>query len=118
MLVLELNQVELDYCEECGGIWLDAGELEQLLGGCDSVRNLLDSVKASETGERREKCPICGKKMDKVEYGSGKPVILDKCVRNHGLWFDKGELLTVMQSGGIAEGDEVMRLLRDMFGKQ
>lgn len=27
------EQVEIDTCEKCGGIWLDAGELEQLLKG-------------------------------------------------------------------------------------
>jgi len=25
MLVLELQQIEIDYCQECGGIWLDEG---------------------------------------------------------------------------------------------
>jgi len=32
MITLELDQVEIDHCTECGGIWLDAGELETLLG--------------------------------------------------------------------------------------
>ena len=32
MIVLEMDEVEVDYCTECEGIWLDAGELEILLG--------------------------------------------------------------------------------------
>ena len=28
MVILELNQVEIDYCTACKGIWLDSGELE------------------------------------------------------------------------------------------
>ena len=32
MVTLELNDVEIDYCMQCEGIWLDAGELEILLG--------------------------------------------------------------------------------------
>ena len=28
MVVLEIEQVELDHCLSCGGVWLDAGELE------------------------------------------------------------------------------------------
>ena len=31
MIVLELNDVEIDYCLSCKGIWLDTGELELLL---------------------------------------------------------------------------------------
>ena len=27
-VILELAGVEIDYCPDCGGIWLDAGELE------------------------------------------------------------------------------------------
>ena len=27
MITLELEEVEIDYCPDCGGIWLDAGEL-------------------------------------------------------------------------------------------
>jgi len=25
MITLELSEVEIDYCADCGGIWLDAG---------------------------------------------------------------------------------------------
>ena len=31
MITLELEDVEIDHCLDCGGIWLDAGELELLL---------------------------------------------------------------------------------------
>ena len=31
MIVMELNEVEIDHCLSCSGIWLDAGELELLL---------------------------------------------------------------------------------------
>ena len=32
MITLELDEVEIDHCLDCGGIWLDSGELEQLIG--------------------------------------------------------------------------------------
>ena len=31
MIVLELDEVEVDYCADCRGVWLDSGELELLL---------------------------------------------------------------------------------------
>jgi len=30
MLDIEYNNIELDYCEKCKGVWFDAGELELL----------------------------------------------------------------------------------------
>jgi Zn-finger nucleic acid-binding protein len=38
MITLELSDVENDYCTDCGGIWLDAGELELLLGERELAR--------------------------------------------------------------------------------
>lgn len=31
LLMTERNQVEIDYCPSCRGIWLDKGELDKLL---------------------------------------------------------------------------------------
>ena len=45
MITLELAEVEIDHCTECGGIWLDAGELEILLGEAQTARQLLESFK-------------------------------------------------------------------------
>ena len=33
MIVLELNQIEVDHCTRCGGVWLDAEEMDLLLDG-------------------------------------------------------------------------------------
>ena len=45
MITLELQEVEIDYCTDCGGIWLDAGELELLLGEPEKAAQLLKSFK-------------------------------------------------------------------------
>ena len=45
MITLELADVEIDYCTDCGGIWLDAGELEMLLGEPEKARQLHDVLK-------------------------------------------------------------------------
>ena len=45
MIALELAEVEVDYCTACGGIWLDAGELELLLGNAQNAEQLIDSFK-------------------------------------------------------------------------
>ena len=63
MITLELDQVEVDYCTDCGGIWLDAGELELLLEDSQDTEQLLSSFTPQpKCKERKRKCPICLKK--------------------------------------------------------
>ena len=117
MLTLELEDVEIDYCADCGGIWLDAGELELLLGEPQKARNLLDSFKTdSQCTEKIRKCPICDKKMQKIVVGSSKPTLLiDKCHRGDGLWFDRGELHDIFDRAQLDKDNKIQKLLTDMF---
>lgn len=117
MIVLELDEVEVDYCTECEGIWLDAGELELLLGGAAGAEALIKSFQEANTPEKRRKCPICLRKMDKVLVGgeSGSPELLDRCGANHGLWFDRGELQNVLKMGNFDDAGRIKALLGDLF---
>jgi Zn-finger nucleic acid-binding protein len=117
MITLELNNVEIDYCMQCEGIWLDAGELELLLNEPNKARELLHSFKSnSESTEKVRKCPICYKKMQKIIVGSSRPeLLIDKCRKGHGLWFDKGELQDIVDRAQLDENNKIKTLLADMF---
>lgn len=117
MITLELEDVEIDYCTDCGGIWLDAGELELLLNEPDKAKSLLDSFRIDhDSSERTRKCPICYKKMQKIIVGSTEPVLLiDKCRRDDGLWFDKGELQDIFDRAELDEENKIQKLLNDIF---
>lgn len=117
MITLELEDVEIDYCTECGGIWLDAGELEQLLGEPQKAKQLLASFQIdAQSTERLRKCPICYKKMQKVKVGSSTPVVfIDKCRRGDGLWFDRGELRDICEKAQLDKDNKITGLLNDMF---
>jgi Zn-finger nucleic acid-binding protein len=120
MITLELAEVEIDHCTDCGGIWLDAGELEILLGQAQHVRQLLDSFKVSAgVTEKPRKCPICDKKMQKIIIGAAEPALLvDKCRRGDGLWFDKGELEDILGRARLDKDNKIQKLLADMFGQK
>lgn len=120
MITLELAGVEIDHCTDCGGIWLDAGELELLLDNPQQAQQLLDSFKINlESTERRRKCPICDKKMQKIIVGQSMPILLiDKCTRADGLWFDKGELQDILKRAHLDKDSKIQKLLADMFGSQ
>ncbi len=120
MVTFELEQVEVDCCLECNGVWLDAGELEMLLGDRSEASRLLDSFKDQpRSRERARKCPICLKRMRKIVVGDVPGgVLIDKCKRGHGLWFDKGELQGILKSASLGEESKVQKLLADMFGAE
>jgi Zn-finger nucleic acid-binding protein len=117
MITLELEDVEIDYCTDCGGIWLDAGELELLLGEPQKAKQLLDAFTTElQYTEKIRNCPICDKKMVKIKVGSSAPVLLiDKCRRGDGLWFDRGELEEICDRAQLDEDSKIRELLNDMF---
>jgi Zn-finger nucleic acid-binding protein len=118
MITLELADVEIDHCLQCGGIWLDSGELELLVDDPQRAKRLLDSLPEdpSAAGPTR-RCPICDGKMSRVIVGRAQPpLLIDKCRRSDGLWFDRGELQSVLTQGELDEDGRIRRLLADMFG--
>lgn len=119
MIVLELDEVEVDYCADCRGIWLDSGELELLLEDAVKAREVLQSFTPDKTNETPRKCPICRKKMEKVRVDGGdKPELIDRCGRSHGLWFDAGELEKILKMGHFDEENKIPRLLGELFGAE
>ena len=117
MIVLEHNEVEVDYCLECAGVWLDEGELELLLEeNSEAIDRLFSDGEIQQTQEAKRPCPACDKDMVKVALASKHPVIVDKCPQNHGFWFDQGELTQVFEQSGVISGRaELPEFLRQLF---
>ncbi len=97
MVALELRGFEVDSCLDCGGIWLDSGELEVLTENKMPERLLNIEFAISRS---RRKCPVCSRKMNTATTGSTKVTEIDSCPLGHGLWFDRGELETIVQVTG------------------
>ena len=115
MLALELQEFEIDYCDNCGGIWLDSGELELAVGEDRFKEDQLIPLKQSTQKARgNRKCPICTKRMMLVSLPDDSTE-LDRCERGHGLWFDKGELEQVAKAISVDGADHATKLLRGMF---
>ena len=119
MIVLELDEIEIDYCLECKGIWLDAGELELLFGDAAVAEALMSSMQEHpKSKEKKRKCPICSRKMDKIICGEGENLLIDECRNRHGLWLDHGELEVLLNAGGLDDDHRIVDLLKDMFGQK
>lgn len=119
MIVLEIEEVEIDYCTDCAGIWLDAGELELLLEDFEQAAAVLQSFAPAKSDEAARKCPICLKKMDKVLVGEadGKRELIDRCPKGHGLWFDRGELKQILTMAQFDNEGRVKELLGGIFDR-
>jgi Zn-finger nucleic acid-binding protein len=117
MITAELEDVEIDFCSGCGGIWLDAGELESLLSDEAHVRQVAALFSpAADCHEKPRKCPICRKRMDKVNVATGNDItLLDRCPV-HGLWFDRGELKHALEYAALDQNGRIVQFLKELFG--
>ena len=121
-VILEWDDVELDFCVECHGIWFDADELRHLFAAAgvpDDVLLLerrLRLLSGSTRGARR-RCPRCRARMDHVSAPDHpEQTVLDRCPRGHGLWFDKGELEQIVDRE-IAVGDPALERVRTYLSR-
>ena len=91
LIVVERNNVELDYCIACKGFWFDEGELQLLIKqfNLNFDVSLMAKPQKGVAAEKPYKCPRCDKDMEKVFMGY---TLLDRCVDGHGIWFNAGEL--------------------------
>ena len=108
----------IERCDTCMGLFFDPGELEVLLKA--SVKNVfhinrakLDNINntMARSGKpvRYIKCPVCGKIMNRINFGARSGVIVDRCTE-HGVWLDGGELRHLfewMKAGGKLLDQEV-----------
>jgi Zn-finger nucleic acid-binding protein len=102
MVVVEYHNIELDYCDNCKGVWFDSGELELLLKsqGLEEPKAFFDGIFNSQQAaspEKKRNCPVCGRKMKKTGIGEQPEILIDACRDKHGLWFDGGEVAQLIR---------------------
>jgi Zn-finger nucleic acid-binding protein len=125
MVIVEHENIELDYCTNCKGVWFDSGELELLLEAAELehygafLDRIIDSPEASSP-EKKRKCPICNKKMKKSYIDEDNELLIDICKKGHGIWFDGGEvahLLKILseQSAQAGSRGKVLSFLGNVF---
>ncbi len=131
-LIVEFHDVELDMCVEGCGTWFDADELRQLFeaaGAPDLLHDLEARLEALPLGSEGpvRRCPRCRGRMRHVRTpGASGEVILDRCRRGHGLWFDEGELEEILQletdtlevkTDGDDTGNRALAKVREFLGQ-
>ncbi len=125
-VIVEYQNIELDYCPACHGVWFDAGELEMLLAAAGLDSHYLEGVVSSaeiSVPEKKHRCPVCLHKMKKVHIDEAKKIVTDVCNGGHGIWFDGGEVNALVKglaekSPVKAETGNVLSFIGEMFKYQ
>ncbi|MGD2153048.1 MAG: zf-TFIIB domain-containing protein [Gemmatimonadales bacterium] len=108
------TELMLDYCDKCGGMWFESGEVRQLrfcppevLSSLISMKKQLYAVECDSCGNLMTRnageCPACGKaniircpRCDtELERVQGEKFTLDVCQSCRGVWFDNIDLSAV-----------------------
>ncbi len=107
-------ELMLDYCDECGGMWFESGEVRQLrfcppevLSPLISMKKQLFAVECPKCGHSNTRnsaecaacgreniidCPNCSSKLERVQ---GDQLTVDVCRKCRGVWFDNIDLSQV-----------------------
>lgn len=98
------ENVEIDVCPNCRGVWLDSGELTKIVETIehkfseDAVSTVIKRANPDIPGkeyERQRHCPKCNNKLEPNNYQYNSGIVVDLCTHGHGVWLDRGEMAAV-----------------------
>ena len=113
MIPKMVEDVEVDYCPSCRGLWLDRDEIRQLADKSEDVlaelRELVQATEPDKTAPSTVKppCPACGAKLALAVFGS---IYMEHCAACDGIYLDRGELDKAMFVVK-ARGDEIATIV-------
>jgi Zn-finger nucleic acid-binding protein len=114
--------VVVDVCRSSGGIWLDAGELEQLThttaGSVKALQELLASLpKNASTAAKHASplSPITGKPLVSQKFGT---ISVSFCEDTKGIWLDAHQLEQIVQTAQQTLGGSLKAFVLQVLGKQ
>ncbi len=95
-----LYNIEVDYCPDCHGIWIEEDELRLAKDRKDENLkwldiDLWDDEKKFKISKGNKLCPVHRLPLYEVEYGDSK-IKVDVCSICHGIWLDRGEFKQII----------------------
>ena len=93
MRATEYKGIKYDHCKNCGGLWFDALEAEELVEESRAAEiDTGDAKVGAEYNKKWEvKCPACNVRMLPVHDVEQPHIQLESCPACHGTFFDAGE---------------------------
>jgi Zn-finger nucleic acid-binding protein len=119
MKTAAIEEIVIDYCPKCYGMWLDFGELERLFHK-NLEKNTLFRNTLSKQVEKPphdtviRKCPLCREPMEKKKHYEDN-LYLDICPNCGGIWLDSGEFALLYLAN--REENSIQHILAGIIGK-
>jgi Zn-finger nucleic acid-binding protein len=85
---------QLDFCPECRGTWFDKGETAKYFSFEQDIPNLAWSLNTAKSNSLA--CPRCEDELQEIQYTEKSDLLLDRCKKCEGLWFDSLEVDKLM----------------------
>ncbi len=98
---VQIGSLAVDVCQGgCGGIWLDAFELQRVHEAAETAGEALLHIQRDERLvldlSRKRECPRCpGIKLHRHFFSARRRVQVDQCPNCAGYWLDAGELAQI-----------------------
>ena len=114
---MKLDEVVLDRCAGCGGIWFDFAELERILSReSRALRELLPEGGAHEQPEEDSlRCPRCRGTLIRMRASPGR-VIYYGCLTCYGRWLDGSVMERIVGRPLAVKYEELFKQLLDKEG--
>jgi len=119
---IKINDIKVDRCSNCGGLWFDKNELKITRDHRDQNLSWLkfdlweDENKLMISG-RSINCPRDKKPLFKIKYGE-TGVMVDICFDCHGIWLDKEELdKIILELKEKINSETIPEYLNDLSGE-
>src|ERR1022692_2058504 len=85
--------ISYNVCEKCGGLWLDAGDLDKMAFQVQGDIEYCSQDRAAEAEKQIKKCPRCENfNLERVKFIGCDDILLHHCRNCGGFWLDGGEL--------------------------
>jgi Zn-finger nucleic acid-binding protein len=106
---ITLGDIALLECRRCDGVWIGSNEFERICADREARASVLARPRSAtsdppqQPSVRYRACVVCGKMMNRVNFGRVSGTVIDVC-RGHGAFLDSGELhaiATFIMEGGL-----------------
>jgi uncharacterized protein len=98
MAIVRFQDIEVDRCTECQGLWFDHLEHEQLkqLAGSEEIDSGAPEIGRINNHVSLINCPVCALPLVRNLLAGSTDITYESCSSCHGLYFDAGEFRAFM----------------------
>lgn len=91
------EQIEIDRCEGCQGIWFDMLEMDRLrtVEGAEAIDTGDPSIGRNLNEKDCIDCPVCGTRMIRMVDAAQPHIWYEGCSSCHGVFLDAGEFTDI-----------------------